>query len=212
MDEKKVSKLKEIAGYAALVYSAPAGYQVADERPEDLELTAQKGYKQLVSIEDCFRTAKSTLNLRPVFLKRDDQTLGHSLICVLSLIMLKVIQYNLKQAGINMSLAMIQQALNQAKVALMPSPLSNGKALYFSLHSSKLNVAKERKHGQTETQTPSQIRSITALIIKAVGLTPLKAIELERDLRLKLKVDPRIPLLSANQLTDLHQLASQVYQ
>ena len=107
MDEKKVSKLKEIAGYAALVYSAPAGYQVADERPEDLELTAQKGYKQLVSIEDCFRTAKSTLNLRPVFLKRDDQTLGHSLICVLSLIMLKVIQYNLKQAGINMSLAMI---------------------------------------------------------------------------------------------------------
>ena len=212
VDEEKISKLKEIAGYAALVYSAPAGYQVADDRPEALELTAQKGYKQLVSIEDCFRTAKSTLNLRPVFLKRDDRTLGHCLFCVLSLLMLKVIQYNLKQAGINMSLAKIQQALNQAMVAVVPSPLTEGKALYFTLRSSKLDVPQERKLGKSGTQMPPQIRSITALVVKAVGLAPLKAIELERDLRLKLKVDPRIPLLSANQLAYLQQLSSQIYQ
>lgn len=207
VDDEKINQMKAIAGYAALVFAAPKECNLSDD---SLEISAQKGYKQLVSIEDCFRTAKTTLNLRPVFLKRNDRTKGHCLLCILALMMLKVIQYNLRQANINMSLGKIQTAMDQAMVAALPSAINTGKALYINNSCHYRDYDKERKLTQTAAaQSKRNTRLSTAFVVKAVGLTPLKALETERNIRLKLKVDPRVPLLTAEQLDDLQQILDQ---
>ena len=207
VDDEKINHMKAIAGYAALVFSAPKECNLSDD---SLEISAQKGYKQLVSIEDCFRTAKTTLNLRPVFLKRNDRTKGHCLLCILALMMLKVIQYNLRQANINMSLGKIQTAMDQAMVAALPSAINAGKALYINNSCHYRYYDKERKLTQTAAaKLKRNTRLSTAFVVKAVGLTPLKALETERNIRLKLKVDPRVPLLTAEQLDDLQQILDQ---
>lgn len=211
LDQDKIAKAKEIAGYAALVYSAPDSYMTDNNSAEPLELLAQKGYKHLVSIEDCFRTAKSLLNLRPVFLKDDARTKGHCLICILSLMMLKVLQSNLLASGVKMSFSRIQQALNHAMVAVLPSAYYHGKALYLNNHKPWRDVAAARKLGNPSPSANSYAGRAVALVTRAAGLQPIKAIELDRHIRLKLKVDPRVPLLSAEQVDLLRVLANQMY-
>lgn len=208
VDEEKIKNMRAIAGYAALVFSAPADCNLSGE---NLEVVAQKGYKQLVTIEDCFRTTKTTLKLRPVYLKRNDRTLGHCVLCILSLMMLKVIQYNLRAANISMSLGKIQQAMNQAMVAVLPLVVNAGKAMYINNSCHIKDYDKERKLTERDSKELRRLtRLSTALIVKAVGLAPLKALELERGIRLKLKVDPMVPLLSAEQLERLHRLLTQL--
>ena len=124
--------------------------------------------------------------------------------------MLKAIQYNLRQANINMSLGKIQTAMNQAMVAALPSVINAGKALYINNSCHYRDYDKERKLTQTAAaQSKCNTRLSTAFVVKAVGLTPLKALETERNIRLKLKVDPRVPLLTAEQLDNLQRLLDQ---
>ena len=56
--------------------------------PEDVAL----GYKQLVEIEDAFRTLKQTLDIRPVYHRLEDRIRSHVLICWLALLMIRVIE------------------------------------------------------------------------------------------------------------------------
>lgn len=176
LDQKKINNLREIAGYAALVYSPPSGYEAVSKDTNSLELIAQKGYKQLVQIEDCFRTAKTNLKLRPVFLHRNDRIKGHCVVCILSLIILKAIQYNLAQQGIKMSFTKIQQALNQAMVAVLTSAFNTGKVLYLNSFMPWVDIAADHKRGSHRSPSQSPVGSATALIVQAVGLKPLKAV------------------------------------
>ena len=124
--------------------------------------------------------------------------------------MLKAIQYNLRQANINMSLGKIQTAMNQAMVAALPSVINAGKALHINNSCHYRDYDKEHKLTQTAAaQSKCNTRLSTAFVVKAVGLTPLKALETERNIRLKLKVDPRVPLLTAEQLDNLQRLLDQ---
>ena len=204
---KKINNLKEIAGYAALVYSPPEGCEGTDS----LEITAQQGYKQLVQIEDCFRTAKTNLQLRPVFLKRNDRTKGHCVICILALIILKVIQYNLIKQGQYMSFEKIQMALDQAMVSVLPSAFHDGKALFLNNHRPWQDVAATRKRGKKSNPPQCPVASATTKVIRAAGLQPLQPVELDRGIRLKLKVDPKVTLLSAEQREMLRLLATKMY-
>jgi hypothetical protein len=50
------------------------------------------GYKQLLNIEDAWRTLKTTLDLRPVYHRRDDRIETHVLLCWLALLLVRVIE------------------------------------------------------------------------------------------------------------------------
>lgn len=54
--------------------------------PEDVAL----GYKQLLEVEDAFRTLKTTLELRPVYHRLEDRIRAHVLLCWLALLLIRV--------------------------------------------------------------------------------------------------------------------------
>ena len=54
--------------------------------PEDVAL----GYKQLLEVEDAFRTLKSTLDLRPMYHRISDRIRAHVLLCWLALLLVRV--------------------------------------------------------------------------------------------------------------------------
>lgn len=54
--------------------------------PEDVAL----GYKQLLTVEDAFRTLKTTLELRPVYHRLEDRIRAHVLLCWLALLLVRV--------------------------------------------------------------------------------------------------------------------------
>lgn len=208
LNKAKIDKLKEIAGYAALVFLPPAGLENTEE---SMAITAQKGYKHLVSIEANFRAMKSDLQLRPVFLKRTDRTIGHCMVCMLSLTMLKTIQYNLRQIGEDVSLGKIQQILQQAHVLAIPLD-SSSKPIFIHGLNFRTDTAKEhRAHNKTGQANPIPANQNAALLdqlIKLAHLSPLHFVESAGSIRHKLKIDPRIPLLSEAQIVNLAKLAS----
>ena len=100
--------------------------------------------------------------------------------------------------------------MDQAMVAALPSAINAGKALYINNSSHYRYYDKERKLTQTAAaKLKRNTRLSTAFVVKAVGLTPLKALETERNIRLKLNVDPRVPLLTAEQLDNLQLVLDQ---
>jgi transposase len=54
--------------------------------PEDIAL----GYKQLLEVERAFRTLKTTLDLRPVYHRRDDRIEAHVFLCFLALLLVRI--------------------------------------------------------------------------------------------------------------------------
>lgn len=59
-----------------------------------------KQYKDLQDIERCFRTLKSSLDLRPMFHRIDQRIRAHTFLCVLALQMDRVMRLRLRKAGI----------------------------------------------------------------------------------------------------------------
>ena len=55
-------------------------------RPEDVAL----GYKQLLEVERAFRTLKTSLELRPLYHRREDRIRAHVLLCFLALLLVRV--------------------------------------------------------------------------------------------------------------------------
>lgn len=54
--------------------------------PEDIAL----GYKQLLEVERAFRTLKTTLDLRPVYHRKDDRIEAHVFLCFLALLLVRI--------------------------------------------------------------------------------------------------------------------------
>jgi len=54
--------------------------------PEDVAL----GYKQLMEVERAFRTLKSTLELRPLYHRKDERIQAHVLLCFLALLLVRI--------------------------------------------------------------------------------------------------------------------------
>jgi hypothetical protein len=61
--------------------------------PADVAL----GYKQLVEVEEAFRTLKHTLELRPIYHRRDDRIRAHVLLCWLALLLVRVAEMRVEQ-------------------------------------------------------------------------------------------------------------------
>ena len=60
---------------------------------EDIAL----GYKQLWEVENAFRTLKTTLELRPVYHRKDDRICSHVLLCWLALLLVRLAEVQTKQ-------------------------------------------------------------------------------------------------------------------
>lgn len=60
--------------------------------PEDVAL----GYKQLLEVERAFRTLKTTLDLRPLYHRKDDRIRAHVLLCFLALLLVRIAE---RQSG-----------------------------------------------------------------------------------------------------------------
>lgn len=64
-------------------------------RTSDDTLSAEEvalGYKQLVDVEDAFRTLKSTLELRPMYHRLEDRIRAHVLLSWLALLLVRIVE------------------------------------------------------------------------------------------------------------------------
>jgi len=67
----------------------------------DDTLTAEEialGYKQLIEVERAFRTLKTTLNLRPIYHRREDRIRSHILLCWLALLLVRTLEVETGQS------------------------------------------------------------------------------------------------------------------
>lgn len=124
VDFNKVAEYRKSLGYYQIITS---------ELTMDAQDVIDK-YYGLTQIEDQFRVMKGDLDTRPLYVRTPEHVTAHLLICMISLILLRIIQKRLKDSGaaqINpdaywsggMSADRIQTALNKWKVDILPSDL-----------------------------------------------------------------------------------------
>lgn len=124
VDFDKVAEYRKSLGYYQIITS---------ELTMDAQEVIEK-YHGLTQIEDQFRVMKGDLDTRPLYVRTPEHVTAHLLVCMISLILLRIIQKRLKDSGVvqpdpdaywsgGMSAARIQTALNKWKVDTLPSDL-----------------------------------------------------------------------------------------
>ncbi len=124
VDFDKVAEYRKSLGYYQIVTS---------ELTMDAQEVIDK-YHGLTQIEDQFHVMKGDLDTRPFYVRTPEHMTAHLLICMISLILLRIIQKRLKDSGViktdpgaywsgGMSAARIQSALNKWKVDFLPGDL-----------------------------------------------------------------------------------------
>lgn len=112
---KAIAKKEMLAGYAAVVYQDPENIDTKITEQEVLNT-----YKSLVKIEDCFRILKSNIAIRPLRVRTDKRIKAHTLICILSLMIIRIIQIKAMERQVNLSPYDISRALKSANVVALP--------------------------------------------------------------------------------------------
>jgi hypothetical protein len=120
----------------------------------DLSLPAEDvalGYKQLLEVEEAFRTLKSQLDLRPVYHRLPDRIRAHVLLCWLALLLVRVIERETGQ-----SWAKVRDELEQIHLAQVK--LAGGEAWLCS------EVTSEQRAilSALSVSAPSQVHRMTA--------------------------------------------------
>ena len=87
-----------------------------DLPPQDVALS----YKDLLLVEDAFRTAKSILETRPIFHKCDDTIRGHVFCSFLALVMLKELQSRLASRGWRVEWQRLRDDLDELQELTLP--------------------------------------------------------------------------------------------
>jgi len=77
-------------------------------------------YKDLMLVEDAFRTAKSILDTRPIFHKCDDTIRGHVFCSFLALVLLKELQHRLASRGWRAEWQRLRDDLNELQELTLP--------------------------------------------------------------------------------------------
>ena len=102
LDEDAILKDKMYDGYYAL-------------ETNDLELSPKEiivNYGMLWKIEESFRIMKSTMEVRPVFHWTENRIKGHFMVCFLSFLLERNLEFKLKEKNIDCSPERIKEALN----------------------------------------------------------------------------------------------------
>ena len=121
IDFDKIEEYKKSMGY----------YQIVSSELSMDPLEIIEKYHGLTQIEDQFRVMKSDLETRPIYVRTKEHIEAHLLICMISLIMLRLIQKRILSSGLikpdinaywnsGLNAARIQNALNKWKVDLLP--------------------------------------------------------------------------------------------
>ena len=124
LDYDKIKAYTESLGY----------YQIVTSELNMQEQEVIDKYHGLTQIEEQFRTMKSTLETRPIYVRTPEHIEAHILICLIALIILRIIQKKIiasNQIQINEDMYWttgingnrIQEALNRWQVDLMPNEL-----------------------------------------------------------------------------------------
>lgn len=121
IDFDKINEYKRSMGYYQIVSS--------ELTMDSLEIIEK--YHGLTQIEDQFRIMKSDLETRPLFVRTKEHIEAHLMICMLSLIIMRIIQKRIVQSGLieidsdsywstGLNAHRIQEALNKWKIDLLP--------------------------------------------------------------------------------------------
>lgn len=124
VDFEKVAEYRKSLGYYQIVTS---------ELTMDAHEIIEK-YHGLTQIEDQFRVMKGDLDTRPLYVRTPAHVTAHLLVCMISLIILRIIQKRMKDSGVvsatpdaywssGLSAARIQAALNKWKIDTLPGDL-----------------------------------------------------------------------------------------
>lgn len=116
LKQKVIDARRARCGYAGIVYRNPPSGKT-ELTPEEIV----HAYHELVQIEDCFKIMKSNLNLRPMFLRTPLRIRGHILVCVLSLIVLRLLARRLRGMESPLPINRIIEGMEDAKVIAVHS-------------------------------------------------------------------------------------------
>ena len=72
-------------------------------------------YIQLTEVEDCFRTEKHDLGMRPIFHRKQERTQAHILVCFLALTMWRTLQQWMKTSGLGTAPRKLMEELRELK-------------------------------------------------------------------------------------------------
>lgn len=99
-------------GYAAVIY-----HKAPDSEYELTESELAQAYHHQVKIEECFRILKHNIKLRPVYVWTPNHIRGHVMVCILSLLLFRLMEYRLRQHNLYLSIDDISDVLSGAKLA-----------------------------------------------------------------------------------------------
>lgn len=106
LDQERIEKAAAFDGYYGIVYS--------DSTMEPAEVMSI--YHSLWQIEESFRISKSLLEARPCFHWKERRIRGHFLVCFMALVMHRLLEKELENAGLHLSAERIVDALSEAKL------------------------------------------------------------------------------------------------
>ena len=184
-----IEKRRKLAGYAAIVYEDPKSLKDSDKK---LDTRAVLGsYHSLEKIEECFRVMKNSFEIRPMYVKRNERTRAHVLICVLSLMVLRLMQIELARAGSYMTVGSITRALHNAR--LLPLRTERGTILVNCEENDGIytdDPSQDKESGAVERylRVREQNPDSTDLIMKTLGLSPLGPFNSVDKTKLSLKI------------------------
>ena len=184
-----IEKRRKLAGYAAIVYEDPKSLKDSDKK---LDTRAVLGsYHSLEKIEECFRVMKNSFEIRPMYVKRNERTRAHVLICVLSLMVLRLMQIELARAGSYMTVDSITRALHNAR--LLPLRTESGTILVNceeneGIYTDDPLEDKELSATERYLKVREENPDSTDLIMKTMGLSPLGPFNSVDKTKLALKI------------------------
>ncbi len=196
VNEKKLMGNPSGSGWRALVKTKKEEAENEDDKEMyqavGLNTRAVLGsYHSLEKIEECFRVMKNSFEIRPMYVKRNERTRAHVLICVLSLMVLRLMQIELARAGSYMTVDSITSALNNAR--LLPLRTESGTILVNceeneGIYTDDPLEDKELSATERYLKVREENPDSTDLIMKTMGLSPLGPFNSVDKTKLSLKI------------------------
>ncbi len=103
-------------------------------------------YIQLTEVEDCFRTEKHDLGMRPIFHRKQERTQAHILVCFLALTMWRTLQQWMKTSGLGTAPRKLLEELRELKSldVLLPTREKNLRLRMVATPDKELKVLLQR--------------------------------------------------------------------
>ena len=134
--------------------------------------------RQLWRIEDNFRVLKTAIEARPVYVWTAEHIRGHFVLCYMSLVLIRLMQKQLKDSGLSYSAQTVTEALNALSVAPMSALKKSRSQLYQCVIENSMGTATSGEF--------KPLLDIANDIWKVCGLEPLTRLETHGSLVRKL--------------------------